>query len=227
MGIVKSCILFIAIAVSTTVSQTPSQLSSDQALRREIKALDLSQVTAINALTRTLNAAHRPGGIATLTYCANDENLNLRPLGPTLRDALDSIVVAYPEYRWYVDQGAINLVASNNELTLLDIVIADFKVDRGETMDEILRKLLATPEVKEGAARLRLSEGFTEIGIRSLERPGSSASGENKGFALHLRNTTVLETLNDIARAHGSAVWSYQEKRCHGPKEFSIRFLVQ
>ena len=45
----------------------------------------------------------------------------------TLSDALDSIVTANPEYRWYTEKGAVNLVRSNNEPTLFYVPIANFK----------------------------------------------------------------------------------------------------
>jgi hypothetical protein len=220
--------VFIAIAMSSSglVAQNLQRLSSDEIEGRQVRGIDLNQVTTVNAVTRTLNAAHVPGGIGTITTCGVEQSHDLTPLGPTLRDALDSIVVADPQYRWYLDQGVVNFAPSNNEPTLLDVVITNFKVERGKTQDDIVRELLALPEIGEGITRLQLSQGFTEIGIRSLARPGFSQGEENKGFALHLRNTTVREALNAVARAHGSAAWSYQEKRCNGPKEFSIRFLA-
>lgn len=206
--------------------QNSQRFSSHEIEARQIKGIDFSHVSTVNALTKTLNAAHVPGGVATAIFCGTEDRHDLTPLGPTVRDALDSIVVANPQYRWFVDQGAVNLIPSANELSLLDVVIADFKVESSDSQDDIVGKLLAVPEVKQGAKRLHLSPGFTEIGIRPLERPGSNTGKVKKGLNLRLQNVTLREALNAITRTHGSAVWSYQEKRCDGSKEFSLRFLV-
>jgi hypothetical protein len=105
-------------------------------------------------------------------------------------------------------------------------MIADFKVDPTHTMDEIIRRISETPEVQKGIARLHLSQGFKEVGLSSLERPGFNAT-ETKGFVLRLHNVTVRQALNAVALAYGNAVWSYQERRCNGSNEFVFSLLVQ
>jgi len=220
-----SVVIAIMMFVSAVVSQNSRTMSADDVSGRQIRGIDLKQVTTINAVTSALNAAHVPGGIATITTC-EPESFNLSPAGSTLGDVLDSIVAANPQYKWHVDGGVVNLVPANNEPTLLDAVIPNFQGNYGKTQDDIAQKLLSLPEVKQVATRLHLSEGFAEIGFRPLARPGFETTEQTKGFALHLRNASVREVLNALARAHGSAVWSYQEKRCAGPKEFSITFLV-
>lgn|SRR5262245_33469605 len=221
-----SVLIAILMIVSAVVSQNSKHLSADEVKGRQVRKIDLDQVTTINAVTSALNAAHVPGGIATITNCG-PESFNLTPAGSTLGDVLDSIVAANPQYKWHVDDGVVvNLVPASNEPTLLDAAIANFEGEYGKTQDDILQKLLSMPEVKEARTRLHLREGFTEIGFRPLARPGFEGPEPTKGFALHLRNTTVRDVLNALARAHGSAVWSYQEKRCGGQKEFSITFLV-
>ena len=118
--------VFIAITISASglLGQNSQRLPSDDLKGRQIR-MDLHQVTTVNALTSALNAAHVPGGIITRTTCGAEERRDLTPLGPTLRDALDSIVVANPQYRWYLDKDAVNLVPSSDEPTLLDVVIAE------------------------------------------------------------------------------------------------------
>jgi hypothetical protein len=223
---ILAALITIVTFTSGLVGQNSQSLPSQELEARQIKGMDFNHVSTVNALTKTLNAAHVPGGVATAIFCGTEDRHDLTPLGPTVRDALDSIVVANPQYRWFVDRGAVNLMPSAKELSLLDVVIADFKVESSDSQDDIVRRLLAVPEVKHSAKRLQLSRGFTEIGIRPLERPGSNASEVKKGFILHLQNVTLREALNAITRAHGSAVWSYQEKLCDESKEFSLSFLV-
>jgi hypothetical protein len=215
----------VTMSVSAVVGQNSKQSAPDEIKGRQVRGINLNRVMTMNALTSALSAAHVPGGVATITACES-ENYDLAPVGSTLGDVLDAIVLANPQSRWFVDDGVVNLVPSSNEPTLLDAKIANFHGNYGKTQDDMLQKLLAMPEVKEAAARLQLSEGSTEIGLSSLARPGFEATEPTKGYPLHLQNATVREILNALARAHGSAVWSYQERRCGGPKEFSIRFLV-
>jgi hypothetical protein len=212
-------------SVSAIVGQNSKQSALDEIKGRQVRGINLNRVTTMNALTSALSAAHVPGGVATITACEL-ETYNLAPVGSTLGDVLDAIVVANPQSRWFNDDGVVNLVPSSNEPTLLDAKIANFHGNYGKTQDDMLQKLLAMTEVKEAATRLQLSEGFTEIGLRPLSRPGFEPAEEAKGYALHLHNTTLREVLNALVRAHGSAVWSYQERRCGGPKEFSLTFLA-
>jgi hypothetical protein len=224
---ILTVLIAITISFSGAVGQDSQGTSTDDVKGRPVKGIKFDQVSTINALTRALSSAKVPGGVATITTCGVGKSHDLAPLGPTLGEALDAIVIADPEYRWYIDQGAVNVVLSNNELTLLDVVIPSFTIDRAKRIEGIVIELLAIPEVKEGITRLQLSPGSTGVGITSLVRPGFVEREENKGFTFHLQNITVRVALNAVARMHGSAVWAYQEKRCDGRKEFSIQFLVQ
>lgn len=223
----KILTIFFAITMSALFGQNPKGLSSDEVKGRQVRGIDFNRVTTVDAVTRILNAAHVPGGVVTVTTCGPNESYTLAPVGSTLRDALDSLVIASPQYKWYIDQGAVNLVPSNTDPTLLDVIMSDFEVDGAKSLENIIDQLLSTPEVKEGITQLRLSQAATQIGIAALKRPGSGGTEEIKGFTFHMQKITVREALNAVSRLHGSAVWSYQEKRCNGENDFSISFLVQ
>jgi hypothetical protein len=227
--VVKSKLLnvltIVIIFVSVVVGQNSSQSTLEEIAGRQVRGINLNRVTTMNALTSALGAARVPGGVATITACES-ENYDLAPVGSTLKNVLDAIVVANPQLRWFIDDGVVNLVPRSNKPTLLDTNVANFEGNYGKTQDDMLVKLLAMPEVKEAATRLQLTEGFSEIGLRPLARPGFEPTEAAKGYALHLQNATVREILNALVRAHGSAIWSYQEKRCGGPREFSIRFVA-
>ncbi len=221
----SKALALIALLASALVGQRQNDNSSSNVTERQVKGINLNQVMILNAATSALNAANVPGGIVTISGCGEAEAYNLTPVGQRLRDILDSITIADPRYQWQVDHDLVNLVQSDNEPTLLDIVISDFNVEPNQTEFSIVEGLLNLPEVKTGIVKLRLNRGPREIGLRSLERPGSPKAEDSRGFAIHLRNITVSEALNAAARAHGNGVWRYNERRCNATREFSIQFL--
>jgi hypothetical protein len=224
MEVTKSLILVIAITTLGYTGQKPKGLSSDELKQRHVRGIDLTNVTATNAFTSILNAAHAPGGVATITACGDAPTHNLTPTGSTLSEALDSIVLAHPQYRWYIDQGVVNLVPSDDVPPLLEVQVGEFEIRPTETIDAMLGKLLMTPEVQHGIAQLQLKR---EIGLASLERPGFKRVEEDDGSTFRYQNLTVRKALNAIARAHGNAVWNYREQRCNAEDKFSIGFLVE
>lgn len=213
----------ICTSMLTVRSQTPT--SPFDLGERQVKGINLTQVKIVNAATAAFNSARVPGGIATKSACGSEETYDLRPSGNRLRDLLDSIVVFDSRYRWTIDHDVVNLTQFDNKRTLLDVVLPSFNVERSETMDEIVQALLNAPEIRNASVKLQLKEGNVEIGLRSLERPGFAKSEDN-AFELHLNNVTLRGALNAIARAHGSAVWRYDERQCESAREFSIKFLV-
>lgn len=80
-----------------------------------------------------------PGGIVTAVFCEAEYSHDLTPLGPTLRDVLDSIVVADPQYKWDLEQGVVNFGPIKNEPMLLDVVIANFHFEGNKPVDDILQ----------------------------------------------------------------------------------------
>ena len=228
MKISRVAYLFVELVLlmSFAVAQDPQSLS-EEVRQRQVADVDLNQVTEVDALSRTLRAADLPGGIATVSTCGEEERFVITPAGPTLGETLDAIVATFPNYRWLVDRGAVNIFPLKNPPVLLDVVIADLKVEDNQTLDDIIREISEKPEVRSVAARFHLSPGFKEVGLSSLERPGSVNSEATNGLALRLHNVTVRQALNAVVRAHGNAIWSYKEKRCNGSDEFVINLVVR
>lgn len=84
----KIVTVFIAVTMSASglVGQDSQRSSSDEIGERQVRGIDLNNVSTVNALTKTLKAAHVPGGIVTITTCGVEQSHDLTPLGPTLRD---------------------------------------------------------------------------------------------------------------------------------------------
>jgi hypothetical protein len=210
----------------TSLSLGQQSAPSSDITERQINVGNLNHVTIVNAATRAFIAAGVPGGIASNSTCGAEETYDFVPSGRALPDVLGSIVSAEPRYRWYVDHDVANLIYSSGEPTLLDVVISEFSFDRSMTEDEVVQRLLETPDVREGIIKLRLVSQPAEIGLRSLARPGSPTPQGTDGPTIHLQNITVRGALNTIAATHGNAVWRYDEKHCKSPTGFSINFLV-
>ena len=221
---ILQALTLIAFSAPAWVGQTKVDTPS-QEIERHVAGVSLSQVTIVNAATGALNPARVPAGIATSSTCGSENFLNLSPAGPRLRDLFDSIEVADPRYHLTLDQEVMNLTPVQSEPTLLDVVIPSFDVEGEPTVDWIVEQLLNTSALQKAAVELKLQRGYAEIGLRSLERPGYPKPA-GKVFDVHLRNVTLRAALNRVARAHGTAVWHYDQKQCKNAHEFTLKFLV-
>ena len=137
------------------------------------------------------------------SYCGSFESRFLNPTNTTLRGVLDAVVSAEPEYYWNVDEAVVNFVPRDNEPLLLRTIVSRLEV-REVGPNEALFQLLALPEVDK-VARAELGLHTVTGGAYAFMMDGSKF--ERKKVSLSLTNVTVLEALNAIARAHGSAVW--------------------
>src|SRR5262245_12108745 len=221
----RFALLIIGVVALGSASVIGQSSTPEDVLGRQLREVDLNNVSLVNAFTRTLDAAHVPGGIAIKTLCGDQPNYLLRPSGPSLGGALDSMVSAAPQYRWHLRKGVVNVVPTAGNPPLLDLPIAQFKVNDPLTVEEMVGRLLRMTVVKEAIGRLNLVIGGGQIGISELRRPGF-VDEKSHGITLDIRNATVMEALNAIAKAHGSAVWEYREQNCDGRNEFSIQFLI-
>jgi hypothetical protein len=112
MKIIKGLLFLMTAAALVYAGQSPKELSSAEIQARLVEGINLNNVLTVNAFTSMLGMSHVPGGIVEVPYCGNDVSYLLIPAGPTLRDGIDSIVAADPEYHWYIEKGVVNLVPS-------------------------------------------------------------------------------------------------------------------
>lgn len=207
-----------------------SQSSKDEAdqkiLERQV-VTNLDRVTTTSALTSVLDAAGVPGGIEVVTRCEEPIRHYLAPAGSSLRDMLESIVAADPQYRWQVEEGVVNLVYQKDNPAFLDQRVAKFEVAQ-RTVNGAVNQLLAIPEVQRREAELNLgSRLFRGGGIGYFDPSGNTVKKEDKTFSVSCENVTVREALNAIVRAHGRAMWVYKQGNCTGSSWYSIGLLFQ
>ncbi len=200
-------------------TQITSKTSQSLVQGSQSPETDSYHVTTREAFWNALIAARVPGGIVWKRNCGNVEVKGQRvPSRSSLRAALNRIVQADPQYAWYLENGAINLLPTNGEPNLLKVRIREFRIEKVPNVNLALERLLALPEVTKTAAELRLNQGLKLGGL-------SSPGRDHVTLRVHRKNVTLREALNAIARAHGHAVWQYSEWLCDGKTEFSIEFL--
>jgi hypothetical protein len=105
------------------------------------------------------------------------------------------------------------------------MVVRRIDITRVYSVDDAVSRLFSLPELKKRIRELNLTPGFVRLGMSDLSRPGISVPAKEQHY--YLRNVTVREALNSIARRHGRAVWEYRENSCNGKTEFQIQFLVR
>lgn len=218
-------ISMLALSISAPRSQTTQSSSSESILNRKVVTRGQDRVSTTNSLTTVLSGARVPGGIATVTQCAEDIGYVLTPSGPTLEDALHAIVAANPLYTWTVSDGVVNVYPINGDLALLSVNIPRLDIRNAYSLDYVVDRLFSVPEVRRRITELNLTPGYVRLGMSDLSRPNSTRVGKEPRYSF--RNITLREALNNVARQHGTAVWEYRENRCNGKTEYQVQFLVR
>lgn len=206
-------------------NQTSTNSSIKQLVNRQVPVITQSNITSSSSFKRALVAAKAPGGIAVAPSCGTPLRYTLTPSGSSLHDVLEAIIAADPQYRWEVEGGVVNLVPHGGVPAFLNIRIAKFEVETAGGVNEVLVQLLATPEVRKGVDGLSASSRLLRGGLGYFEIGKESEEGNVQKLSINLKNVTVYEALNAIAKAHGNAIWSYTEHRC-GSDAFSLDFSI-
>jgi hypothetical protein len=161
------------------------------------------------------------GGFAEIAGCSDEPegSLRLRP-GITVREAMDALVAANPNYQWDFKDGVVELMP-RVDVPLLHVKIGKFQVDSTEReTPAILEGLLRLPEVRARAAQLDLKPGLGQGGPGVYDE--HPVHREPARIHANWQNLSLLEALNGIVRASRKAVWIYRETDCSGDKTYSI-----
>jgi hypothetical protein len=190
-------------------------------LEHHVDGVDLEYISTVQAFSKALLQASVPGGIVRMSSCAGDVVIHKwQPLGSSLRNVLDSIEKADPQYRWSMANEVINALPVAGEPALLKTRIGEFKVKKVALASMALSKLMATPEVRDALSHLHLNEALK---AGSFPLPDKA----RKERTVQCGDVTLREALNAIALAFGNAVWFYREDHCNGKDEYSIDFIVE
>jgi hypothetical protein len=225
MKIVKVLIVVIGglLIIATSSHSSQTEKKSGNVLKRQAKGANLDNVMVGQAVVNALSKVSAPGGVATISDCTGQVS-HVFPLGDSsLRGVLDSIVSIDPRYTWEIKDEVINVLPSNGLPPFFAVRISRFEISQVETPNEALSKLLSMPEVRK--ARLNLGRRAVQGGVYVFcpECPPT----EKKKISVNLKDITVREALNAIARAHGAAVWRFSQSKCSGSESFSLEFSAE
>ena len=196
---------------------------SSSLLDRQAKGTNLKNVMVGQALVDALLNAGAPGGVVKVSDCNEAVTYSFSPRDSSLRGVLDSIVSTDPRYTWEVKDDVINVIPSNGLPPFLAVRIFRVDILQVESPEEAVSQLLTIPEVHQ--AQLGLGPRAVQGGGHVF-CPGCPPK-ETKKFSISLKEVTVRESLNAIARAHGNAVWWFRQSECGGRKSFSLDFAAK
>ena len=181
------------------------------------------------ALVSDLETARIPGGMFRARKCGDVEPKLIPAKDSTFQDELNRIANVKPEYQWAIDNGVFNFFPKFFTPSPLDISIAEFKVEN-EQVIQAYRKLLDTPDIKNGFARLGLHEPAVQVILGGISTPpniggGSDPPHDPKRITLNLKNTTLREASNAIVRADGQKTWVLSVVSCKGDNTYASQLV--
>jgi hypothetical protein len=129
-------------------------------LMRPVK-LPSSPLSVNSAFQLAMLSSGAPGGEALTEGCAEPSDSAVRPQNVgTLRDVLEDIVTADPEYRWEVKDGVVNLIPSQRVPDLLTLRISAFDTGDATSVTTAKTFLFGLPEVRKRAAELGFDQAI-------------------------------------------------------------------
>jgi hypothetical protein len=216
--------LILGLLVITTIGYSGQDSDrSSSLLDRQAKGANLKNVIVGQAAVNALLDAGVPGGVANVSEC-NESTHSFTPRDSSLRGVLDAIVATDPLYKWEVKEGAINVIPGNKLPTFLAVRMSRFDIVGAASPREVLPQLFKVPEVRR--AQAALGRQAVQGGAHAF-CPEGCPPNESKKISMSLKNVTVREALNAVAREHGSAVWWFQQSECGGQKWFSLDFAAR
>jgi hypothetical protein len=207
LGMLLSCLVF-------AQSRTSGTSSLQQNLERGVFSDRERSFTTPEAFRATLTRARVAGGMVMVGGChPNASAKSWNPQGQPLGQVLNEIVRADKNYKWEIQDGAINLLPVGGEPPLLQTYIGEFNITTKSSLDA-LNQLQQRAEVKQGMSNVQLSGGLAMV---MYSRPPTE-------FSVQFKGGTLRQALNAIAVSSGSDVWDYSEIHCGKRNEVSIKF---
>lgn len=211
-------ILFIAVLLCSNQTVTSLSLSSEETFN--LPSSNSSCKNLVDFYIESLIKDHRPGGgifIEDLCDPAFITKYNESAVF-SFSERLSYLKQSAKSYEISDDDGIINLVPIGLNNELFEVEIKEITINLNRPLSNIINELLMRPEIHQQLEKQGLKRAMQFGGLQS----------PNRGVEKQLSFTKIkLRTLlNRIAKAHGKAVWVYQEHTLNQERVFSIDFLV-
>jgi hypothetical protein len=157
-----------------------------------------------------------------------DEAEDLNIAGKTVRSILAEWSQACQGYRWSADAEFLSIVPTNRVQSMLDASVASFNL-RNQTLEQSLVALHNLGPLRDESSQWqpkvsKLIPGFHRQDLQTQTRYEKQDEQLAKTFSLSVRQTTLRQVLNGIAKAHGGAYWIFRPEMGRAGASFSIAF---
>jgi hypothetical protein len=221
-GLLAWLTLIATVTVHSQSFRAPEQAEQQEDVLARSARISDSAVSAVLAFQDAVAAAGVPGGVAYSEGCSDQPPPpTVHPRGTTLREVLDSISGGDSGYIWKLNDGVVNFEPARGLPTLLKTHLNGY--DSGDVVDAVsaVTFLVSSPEVNNAAAKLGLERSALVSGLGGFSL---GPQPPKKPLGIRLKNTTLLDALNAIARSQKRGVWRYSEIHCDSGNQYVVDF---
>jgi hypothetical protein len=193
-----------------------AQRSGVEIVDRQIQSFQASSENISTVLEQFARQYKVPIGFEASTGAGAGSELKASRISVekgTVKDALNSIVGAWPDYQWEQFGGVVNVFPRAHSDSLLNVVAAKFALENANKND-IVPALTQIPEVRRWSAR-------TDLKLRNFSSLPGEPSEHLPRFSITIRNASIRTILNQTMKASSSYYWAYFRYGDHG-KFFSL-----
>lgn len=176
--------------------------------------------SSLNHVSFLLGQAGVWGGIEDYrSDCGPEQVLRLPAIKGTLQDALTQLKAQDASIIWRAEDDGIQVRRNPPAKSILDVKINEFTFDKNSAPDKNTDALLGLPVVKQRIAALDFSIQSAELGFAQARTKSQDI--------LTLRNISLREGLNAIARSPHPRVWLFRQTMCGGQTTLQVQWVVK
>ncbi|MGB2592607.1 MAG: hypothetical protein WBG02_02900 [Candidatus Acidiferrum sp.] len=193
--------------------------NDDDLLNKKL-SLDAQKATAVNYIISMLRQSGASGGIEEYdSGCGAEPDMQIPALNGTLGDGLSRMNQLAKSINWRTSDEELLVVKGSPESSILDTRIEQFTFNANAPPNKSTGAILASPAVSKSIAQQRLIVGSPELGFAQPRN-----QSERK---VVLKNVTMREALNSVAKSSHPRVWLFRQRTCDGHKNLTVSWVVK